>query len=147
MTTLVRTALASVAIVGLMAVAAGGASADMVKYKADLKATSEVPPTNSKGSGTAEVTYDTATKKLTWSATYTDLTGPATASHFHSPATATENAKPTVPLSGDLKSPLKGEATLTDELAKDLTDGKMYFNIHTAANPGGEIRGQVVKAQ
>ncbi len=41
-------------------------------------------------------------------------------------------------------SPIDGTATLTAEQAKDLVDGKWYFNIHTKANPGGEIRGQVV---
>ena len=135
---------------GLMAMAALSSQAAIaapVKYKAVLAAAAEVPATTSKGKGEADVTYDAATKKLTWTVMYSDLTGPATASHFHSPASPTENAKPTVPLSGDLKSPMKGEATLTDALAKDLTDGKMYFNIHTGANPGGEIRGQVVVAK
>ncbi|MBW8748306.1 MAG: CHRD domain-containing protein, partial [Acidobacteria bacterium] len=42
-------------------------------------------------------------------------------------------------------SPLEGTATLSQEQTKDLLDGKWYFNLHTAANPGGEIRGQVVK--
>jgi len=40
---------------------------------------------------------------------------------------------------------MKGEATLTDAQAADLQSGKWYFNIHTAAHPGGEIRGQVMK--
>ena len=40
-------------------------------------------------------------------------------------------------------SPIKGEATLTDAQIADLTGGKWYLNIHTAANRGGEIRGQV----
>ena len=44
-----------------------------------------------------------------------------------------------------MTSPIKGEATLTDAQAADLVAGKYYINIHTAANPGGEIRGQVVK--
>jgi hypothetical protein len=42
-------------------------------------------------------------------------------------------------------SPFEGEATLTDAQASDLMAGKWYFNIHTAANKGGEIRGQVTK--
>ena len=38
--------------------------------------------------------------------------------------------------------PGKGTATLTDVLQiADLNAGKVYFNVHTAANPGGEIRG------
>ena len=44
-----------------------------------------------------------------------------------------------------LATPIKGTATLTDAQAADLQAGKWYFNVHTAANKGGEIRGQVVK--
>jgi hypothetical protein len=40
-------------------------------------------------------------------------------------------------------SPFKGSATLMAEQAQALADGKMYFNIHTAANKPGEIRGQM----
>ena len=39
--------------------------------------------------------------------------------------------------------PIDSMATLTDAQAADLEAGKWYFNIHTAANPGGEIRGTV----
>jgi hypothetical protein len=42
-------------------------------------------------------------------------------------------------------SPAEGSATLTDAQAADLVAGKYYVNVHTAANPGGEIRGQVIK--
>ncbi len=42
-------------------------------------------------------------------------------------------------------SPLAGEATLNDAQAKALMDGDMYVNVHTAANKGGEIRGQLTK--
>ncbi len=43
------------------------------------------------------------------------------------------------------KSPFEGETTLTGAQASDLMAGKWYFNIHTPANKGGEIRGQVTK--
>ena len=49
-----------------------------------------------------------------------------------------------VPIS-NAASGSEGSATLTDAQAADLTGGKYYINIHTAANPGGEIRGQVTK--
>jgi hypothetical protein len=124
---------------------APAAFADMVMYKADLKASAEVPPVDSKGSGALTANYDTATKKLTYTVTYKDLTGPATAAHFHGPADAKTNAGVVVPVNGAMASPLKGEATLTDAQAADLAAGKWYFNVHTAANKGGEIRGQVMK--
>ena len=125
-------------------VAAPAALAETQRYSAELKASSEVPANDSKGAGTLNATYDTASKKLTYDATYSGLTGPATAAHFHGPAAATANAGVVVPMK-DAKSPIKGEATLTDAQAADLQSGKWYFNVHTAAHPGGEIRGQVMK--
>lgn len=113
-------------------------------YTADLKASSQVPANDSKGSGALTATYDTAAKKLTYTVNYKDLSGPATAAHFHGPADAKSNAGVVVPAK-DAASPIKGEATLTDAQAADLRAGKWYFNIHTAANKGGEIRGQVMK--
>ena len=48
-----------------------------------------------------------------------------------------------VPLCGPCKSPMKGTATLTKALLKDLKNHKLYVNVHTAKNPNGEIRGQL----
>ena len=50
-----------------------------------------------------------------------------------------------VGVQGSVASPIKGTATLTDAQAADLAAGKWYFNVHTEANKGGEIRGQVAK--
>jgi CHRD domain len=44
-----------------------------------------------------------------------------------------------------VQSPIEGTATLTENQAADLLAGKWYANIHTAANPGGELRGQMMK--
>jgi len=121
------------------------AFAEMVSYKADLKASSEVPANDSKGTGAVDATYDTMSKKLTWTITDSGLTGPATAAHFHGPAEVGKNAPPVVPISGNLASPIKGEAILTDAQASELQGGQWYFNVHTEANKGGEIRGQVMK--
>jgi hypothetical protein len=46
---------------------------------------------------------------------------------------------------GSLASPLKGSSTITDVQAKDLKDGRWYFNIHTPKFPAGEIRGPVYR--
>ena len=133
-----------IAVFALGAVAlASPASAEKLKAKLDGK--SEVPATTSSGTGTADLNYDAASKKLSWTVTYSGLSGPATAAHFHGPAEAGKNAGVAVAIPNAAASPVKGEATLTDAQAADLLGGNYYVNIHTAANPGGEIRGQVTK--
>ena len=119
-------------------------SAEVIKYKAELKGPSEVPPTTSKGVGAIEADLDTTAKTLTWSGSYSGLTGPVVAAHFHGPAAAGKNASPVVPVDAK-ESPFKGSAPLTDEVAKEFADGMIYFNVHTAENKGGEIRGQLTK--
>jgi hypothetical protein len=143
--TSLRPALAAVALSAFL-FAGTTAFAAMQSYTADLKGSSEVPPNDSKGTGTVTASYDTATKKLTYTVTYQDLSGPATAAHFHGPAAPGANAGVMVPVPPtNLASPIKGEATLTDAQATDLEGGKVYFNIHTALHGPGEIRGQVMK--
>ena len=79
-------------------------------------AASEVPPNDSKGSGSMPATYDTASKKLSYKGSYSGLTGPATAAHFHGPAEPGNSAAVQIPVFSDAtaKSPFEGEATLTD---------------------------------
>ena len=120
------------------------AYAETIALKADLKGANEVPPNTSPASGKAEATFDTDTKLLTWTVTYTDLTGPALGAHFHGPSDAGKNAGIVLPFKS-VQSPIQGTATLTENQATDLLAGKWYANIHTAANPGGELRGQMMK--
>jgi hypothetical protein len=121
---------------------AGPAFAD--KMKATLDGATEVPPTTSAGKGSADIDYDPATKKLSWKLTYSGLTGTATMAHFHGPAEPGKNAGVAVPITPPT-SGTEGSATLTDAQAADLMAGKYYVNVHTEANKGGEIRGQVMK--
>jgi CHRD domain len=137
-----KTMLAMLAL-GAAVTFAGPAFAE--KMKATLDGKSEVPANTSGAKGTADIDYDAATKKLTWTVTYSGLSGPATAAHFHGPAEPGKNAGVAVAIPNAGTSPVSGSATLTDAQAADLTAGKYYVNIHTAANPGGEIRGQVTK--
>src|ERR1700690_4283538 len=137
-----RTMLAMLAL-GTAVAFAGPAFAE--KMKAALDGKSEVPPNASAGTGTADIDYDAATKKLSWKLTYSGLSGPASAAHFHGPAEAGKNAGVAVAIPGATSSPAEGSAVLTDAQAADLTAGKYYVNVHTAANPGGEIRGMVTK--
>ncbi len=128
----------------LWALASGIAFADTVKLTANLEPSSEVPPTTSTGSGKLDAEFDTSSKVLKWTISYQGLTGPATAAHFHGPAAVGSNAPPVIPIPKDkLASPITGAKTLTETDANDLMAGKWYFNVHTKANPSGEIRGQV----
>jgi CHRD domain-containing protein len=136
-----------VAAIAIFAGAPNGvpaAYAETIALKADLKGANEVPPNTSPASGKAEATFDTDTKLLTWTVTYTDLTGPALGAHFHGPSDAGKNAGIVLPFK-TVQSPIQGTATLTENQAADLLAGKWYANIHTAANPGGELRGQMMK--
>ena len=142
-TTILRSSLAALAVTAAFAFATPS-MAEAVKLKADLKASNEVPPNDSKGTGAVTATYDTASKKLSWKGTATGLSGPATAAHFHA-GEAGKNGGVVIPIAGADKGSFEGEATLTDEQASDLMGGKLYVNVHTAANKGGEIRGQVTK--
>jgi len=141
-----RTTLFAALAVGAM-LAAGAASAEIVHFTAKLDGASETPPRVTDGKGTAQVTLDTQSKVLSWKVDYSDLSGPATMAHFHGPAAPGTAAKVTVPLTGDMASPIKGSATITDGQIGDLRGGLWYINVHTAKYPGGEIRGQVLEAK
>ena len=116
---------------------------DTMTLKNQVTGAQEVPPVTTGGSGTIETTFDKMTNVLTWTVTYSGLSGPVTAAHFHGPAVAGANAGVAVPFTGDLSSPIRGKATLTAAQAADFTAGRWYVNLHTAKNPGGEIRGQL----
>jgi hypothetical protein len=120
------------------------AFAETIKYKADLSSASEVPPNDTGAKGMIEATYDDAAGTLSWSGSYSGLSGPAIAAHFHGPAAVGVNAPVLVPVDAKA-SPFEGSAKITADQAKDFADGNVYFNVHTAKNKGGEIRGQMAK--
>ncbi len=111
-----------------------------------LSGAAEVPPVQSPGKGTAMLAYDPDTRALSWTLEFSGLTGPATMAHFHGPAAAGSNGPVALWLvkKGEAPvSPVKGEAVLTPEQAKDFTAGMWYVNVHTPNNPSGEIRGLI----
>ena len=133
-----------VLVAGLLTVGMwASAQAAVVSYKATLTGASEVPPVTTSATGTAAVNVDTATKKLSWTVTYTGLT--AAAAHIHCGAAAGANAGVAVNFGTNLASPIQGSGEMTDAQLADLEAGNCYVNIHTAANKGGEIRGQLAK--
>lgn len=150
-------ALAMVAGVSMLAVAQDEeeafVTADNANFVAELSGANESPAVATDGTGTAYVSYNADTGALAWTVTYSGLSGPAVAGHFHGPAAAGENAGVVLSLGlfegmapdpEDLTSPINGSATITADQAAQLQAGQWYVNIHTAANPNGEIRGQVV---
>ena len=127
---------------------AGAVRADATSFKVPLTGAQGVPPVDTAGSGTAELTYDPATRVVTWNISFSGLSSQATMAHFHGPAAAGKNAGVKVWLSQkgtmEMTSPFSGQATLSPDEAKMFEAGDMYINVHTKTNPNGEIRGQVV---
>lgn len=121
----------------------GAGGSDMMSMKNQLTGAQEVPPVTTSGTGTIDTTFDKSTNVMTWTVTYAGLSGPVTAGHFHGPAAPGANAGVVVPFTGDLSSPIRGKATLTAAQVADMSAGRWYVNLHTAKNPGGEIRAQL----
>jgi hypothetical protein len=129
---------------GLSLACAAPSVAATIDLKADLKSSNEVPPNESKGTGSVTATFDTDSNKLSWKGTVSGLIGTVTAAHFHA-AEAGRNGAVAFPITGADKGSFEGSATLTDTQAEDLMAGKWYVNIHTTTYKAGEIRGQVTK--
>lgn len=141
------------------------AASHTVEFKATLSAANEIPANSSTGTGTFTATLDTVTNVFTYDVTFSGLSALVTSGHIHGPATATANSGTTINFAtspgasfttGVLAGTAHGVATLTsatqittavsgDSLKKLLFAGLTYANIHTTANAGGEIRGQITR--
>jgi CHRD domain len=143
--TIARPWLAMVGAVGAMALCSPAFAAPQ-SFTVPLTGQQQVPPVQTSGSGTANLTYDPSTREVTWSITYSGLGTPATMAHFHRGATG-KNGPVVVWLSkkgAPPSSPITGKADLTAAQAKQFAAGAWYVNVHTKAHPAGEIRGQVM---
>jgi hypothetical protein len=90
--------------------------------------------------GTATATGNGA--DFTWKLAFARLTGPANAAHLHIAAKG-EAGPVIVPLCSPCTNNQTGKASLTAGDVSALRAGRVYVNIHTPANPAGEVRGQV----
>lgn len=123
---------------------------DVVSSNNQMSGSQEVPAVTTTATGSINVSYNKSTKQLSYTATWNGLSGPATAMHFHGPAVAGVSAGVLIGVTGfpsAASGTVSGSLTVPNTgvvLEADLLTGKWYFNVHTAANPGGEIRGQIV---
>jgi hypothetical protein len=115
----------------------------LAAFSTQLAGANEVTEVRSSASGRVDAVLNKNTGLFQWRLTYSGLSGPATAAHFHGPAAIGRNAAPTLSMALPLQNPSQGRVTLSAGQTADLLAGRWYANIHTAAHPGGEIRGQM----
>lgn len=107
---------------------------------ARLTGAQENPPVTTQASGVGRFTFNPETRELSGTVTTTGLAG--TAAHVHTGPIGV-NGPVTIPMTGGPTWTLPA-TILTEVQAADLRAGLLYANVHSAANPGGEIRGQLV---
>lgn len=135
---------------GMSALLLGGAIAMLAscatmspttEQKVALTGDSEVPAvaTTATGTATVDIRPDRSVKVLVVVSGMT-----ATASHIHE-AAAGANGPVIVPLTktGDNTFASADGAKLTEAQYESYKAGKLYVNVHSAKNPGGEVRGQL----
>lgn len=115
-------------------------------FGASMSGANEVAPVSTSATGNYKANYNRETRVLSYTVTYQGLT--PTMGHIHS-VTATTAAGNNGGISTDfgtsLASPIIGQATLTQAQQDAMYGKRTYANLHTAANPGGEIRGNIVQ--
>jgi hypothetical protein len=106
----------------------------------------ETPAVTTTAAGTLTGTYNAGTNTLTYNISWTGLSGVVTVAHFHGPAAVGVAADPLLPITvttNGATGNTSGSVVVADSVETALLDGKVYYNLHTAAHPLGEIRGQV----
>ncbi len=107
----------------------------------------EVPAVTTTASGTLSGTFNVNTNELQWAISWNGLSGDVVAAHFHGPAAAGTNAPPVIPINITTSYGSSGSLTGTEILDATvegyLKAGTLYYNLHTATYPDGEIRGKV----
>lgn len=137
-------AAAAAAALVLSAVSSARPAAAHWRITATLNAGQEIPKQVVKN----QAAHGTFTGALTgttlkWKLTFAKLTGPAMAAHIHVGAMG-KSGNVAVALCGPCKNGMTGTATVSAALLKKIQKHLTYVNVHTAKNPNGEIRGQLV---
>lgn len=139
---LLSVAAASAAVAA--AVALARPSMAPMKFSATLSTAQEVPkehgaPANAGGTFTAILNG----KTLKWKLTFQNLSGVSTAAHIHMGRKGKSGPVLIALCGAGCKSPVSGATIVSPAVAKTLSSGGTYVNVHTTKNPGGEIRGQL----
>ena len=137
------------------------ANALVYQFNASINGAQEVPVSAATGTGLATLFYDdmgtpsTVGDSYSFSLSAFGLSGVATGFHIHAAALAGVNAPVVVNLNsppfaslnvgGTLLVGGAGVAPPNATFLSDLLASKAYVNLHTAAKPGGEIRGQLIQ--
>ena len=111
-----------------------------LKVVTTLSGSNEVPARQTSASGSVSGTLNQNTRVLSFAVNFSGLT--PVAGHIHKGAAGT-NGPVIIPFHSVASSPIIHEVTLTEEQVADLKANLHYVNLHTAAYPGGEIRGQL----
>lgn len=125
-------------------------------YTFSLEGEQEVPAVETDAAGTGLVSIDRDQRNVHFGFAFEALSGPATMAHFHS-APMGENGGVIFDLGPFLDLSMNagmasGFWTDMDDMpfgmedAADFRGGMVYVNVHTEENPGGELRGQVVRS-
>ncbi len=115
-------------------------------FTISMNGAQETPAVSTGGTGTGFAYFDpdSAANMLFFRVTFAGLSDSATASHFHvAPAGVGGAVIHPVPLSD---STVSGAWTFPDSVYALAVKGQLYYNVHTKAHPGGEIRGQLISA-
>lgn len=116
-------------------------------FRATLNGASEVPPTESRGSGYFAAVYRPSTKVLEYRLNLVRLSGPVTMAYLQGPAAPGENAQQVAPINVPFyadRSTIDDGVTLTEGQAAEVLAGRWYVNVMTEKFPDGEIRGQIL---
>lgn len=124
----------------LLLAACAGMMSGGTTVRVDLSGAQEVPPISVPGSGSGSLTIS-AEGSVSGGVTTTGVQG--TAAHIHQAARG-QNGPVIIPLmkNGDTYTAPAG-AKLTEAQMQAFKAGNLYVNVHTAANKGGEVRGQL----